>query len=45
LSITTAFLLLLSQKLQTTTIESTATHPGDWAFNATGYLYWQSLEN
>ncbi|PMD38497.1 hypothetical protein L207DRAFT_492333 [Hyaloscypha variabilis F] len=30
---------------QITTIESIATHPGDWAFNATGYLYWDSLEN
>jgi len=30
---------------QITTIESIATHPGDWAFNATGYLYWSSLEN
>lgn len=30
---------------QITTIESIATHPGDWAFNATGYLHWNSLES
>jgi hypothetical protein len=30
---------------QITTIESIATHPGDWSFNATGYIYWESLEN
>jgi hypothetical protein len=30
---------------QITTIESIATHRGDWAFNATGYLYWDSLES
>ncbi len=23
-----------------TLIETIATKPGDWAFNATGYLYW-----
>jgi len=27
-----------------TTIESIVTDKGDWAFNATGYLYWNSLE-
>ncbi|KAI1413081.1 hypothetical protein F5Y13DRAFT_198837 [Hypoxylon sp. FL1857] len=26
-------------------IESIVTDAGDWAFNATGYLYWNSLEN
>ncbi|KAI0965281.1 hypothetical protein F4678DRAFT_453309 [Xylaria arbuscula] len=26
-------------------IESVVTDRGDWAFNATGYLYWDSLEN
>ncbi|KAI0423682.1 hypothetical protein F5Y09DRAFT_354989 [Xylaria sp. FL1042] len=26
-------------------IESIVTDRGDWAFNATGYLYWDSLEN
>ncbi|KAI4859991.1 hypothetical protein F4820DRAFT_466187 [Hypoxylon rubiginosum] len=26
-------------------IESIVTDDGDWAFNATGYLYWNSLEN
>ncbi|KAK4239503.1 hypothetical protein C8A03DRAFT_42906 [Achaetomium macrosporum] len=26
-------------------IETIATKPGDWAFNATGYLHWNSLEN
>ncbi|KAI1383949.1 uncharacterized protein F4822DRAFT_433901 [Hypoxylon trugodes] len=26
-------------------IESIVTDKGDWAFNATGYLYWDSLEN
>jgi len=26
------------------TIESVVSNPGDWAFNATGYLYWNSLE-
>ncbi|KAK4039552.1 hypothetical protein C8A01DRAFT_36426 [Parachaetomium inaequale] len=25
-------------------IETIATKPGDWAFNATGYLHWNSLE-
>ncbi|PKS10361.1 hypothetical protein jhhlp_002112 [Lomentospora prolificans] len=25
-------------------IESVVSNPGDWAFNATGYLYWNSLE-
>jgi hypothetical protein len=30
---------------QITAIESAATHPGDWAFNATGYLHWSSLED
>jgi len=25
-------------------MESVVTQPGDWAFNATGYLYWNSLE-
>lgn len=30
---------------QITAIESAATHPRDWAFNATGYLYWSSPEN
>jgi hypothetical protein len=30
---------------QITAIESIATHPGDWAFNATGYLHSSSLEN
>ncbi|RDL33868.1 Uncharacterized protein BP5553_08236 [Venustampulla echinocandica] len=28
-----------------TTIESIVTDKGDWAFNATGYLYWDSMEN
>ncbi|OAA65368.1 hypothetical protein SPI_02155 [Niveomyces insectorum RCEF 264] len=28
-----------------TTVDSLVTKPGDWAFNATGYLYWDSLEN
>jgi hypothetical protein len=28
-----------------TLIESIVTDQGDWAFNATGYLYWNSLEN
>ena len=28
-----------------TLIESIVTDKGDWAFNATGYLYWNSLEN
>lgn len=27
------------------TIESIVTKTGDWAFNATGYLYWNSLES
>ncbi|KAK4160801.1 hypothetical protein QBC43DRAFT_347116 [Cladorrhinum sp. PSN259] len=27
-----------------TLIETIATKPGDWAFNATGYLHWNSLE-
>jgi hypothetical protein len=36
---------MLFTRNQITTIESIATHPGDWAFNATGYLYWDSLEN
>jgi hypothetical protein len=36
---------MLFTSIQITTIESIATHPGDWAFNATGYLYWQSFEN
>jgi hypothetical protein len=27
-----------------TTIESIVTDAGDWAFNATGYLYWNSIE-
>ncbi|GAB1312426.1 hypothetical protein MFIFM68171_02636 [Madurella fahalii] len=26
-------------------IETIATKPGDWLFNATGYLHWNSLEN
>ncbi|KAI1404386.1 hypothetical protein F4819DRAFT_494882 [Hypoxylon fuscum] len=26
-------------------VESIVTDRGDWAFNATGYLYWNSLEN
>ena len=30
---------------QITTIESIVTDKGDWAFNATGYLYWNSLES
>ncbi|KAK0717276.1 hypothetical protein B0T26DRAFT_775332 [Lasiosphaeria miniovina] len=25
-------------------VETIATKPGDWAFNATGYLYWDSIE-
>lgn len=29
---------------QISTIESIVTQAGDWAFNATGYLYWDSLE-
>jgi hypothetical protein len=28
-----------------TQIESIVTKPGDWAFNATGYLYWNAQEN
>lgn len=28
-----------------TTIESIVTDQGDWAFNATGYIYWDSLES
>lgn len=28
-----------------TLIESIVTKPGDWAFNATGYLHWNSIEN
>jgi len=28
-----------------TTIDSIVTHKGDWAFNATGYLYWNSIES
>ncbi|KAK0624904.1 hypothetical protein B0T17DRAFT_493240 [Bombardia bombarda] len=27
------------------TVESTVATTGDWAFNATGYLYWNSLES
>ncbi|KUJ13430.1 uncharacterized protein LY89DRAFT_754174 [Mollisia scopiformis] len=27
-----------------TTMESIVTQKGDWAFNATGYLYWDSME-
>ncbi|KAK3693316.1 hypothetical protein B0T22DRAFT_38421 [Podospora appendiculata] len=30
---------------QITTVESVVTTTGDWAFNATGSLYWNSLEN
>ncbi|CAK7213921.1 hypothetical protein SCUCBS95973_001962 [Sporothrix curviconia] len=26
-------------------VDSVVTRPGDWAFNATGYLYWDSHEN
>ncbi|CAK7199829.1 hypothetical protein SEUCBS139899_002515 [Sporothrix eucalyptigena] len=26
-------------------VDSVVTRPGDWAFNATGYLYWDALEN
>src|SRR3569833_1926326 len=28
-----------------TQIESLVTKPGDWLFNATGYLHWESLED
>lgn len=35
-------ILLTDQKI--TTIESIVTDKGDWAFNATGYQYWNSLE-
>ena len=35
-------MLLTGDKI--TTIESIVTDKGDWAFNATGYLYWDSLE-
>ncbi|KAF2453552.1 hypothetical protein BDY21DRAFT_381977 [Lineolata rhizophorae] len=30
---------------QINTIESIVTDQGDWAFNATGYLYWSSMED
>ncbi len=30
--------------MQVATVDSLVTKPGDWAFNATGYLYWDSLE-
>lgn len=28
-----------------TRVDSIVTRPGDWAFNATGYLYWNSIES
>jgi len=36
-------MLLTDHKI--TAIESIISDKGDWAFNATGYLYWNSLEN
>ncbi|KAG9234093.1 hypothetical protein BJ875DRAFT_462515 [Amylocarpus encephaloides] len=35
-------MLFTNEKI--TTIESIVTDQGDWAFNATGYLYWNSYE-
>ncbi|KAF4629286.1 hypothetical protein G7Y89_g8863 [Cudoniella acicularis] len=35
---------MLFNNSKITTMESLVTKPGDWAFNATGYLYWDSLE-
>lgn len=36
--------MLVNDK-KVTLMESIVTKPGDWAFNATGYLRWTSLEN
>ncbi|KAL5331964.1 hypothetical protein ACEPPN_001505 [Leptodophora sp. 'Broadleaf-Isolate-01'] len=33
-----------AEKLTINTIQSVITDEGDWVFNATGYLYWSSLE-
>jgi len=36
---------MLTTDGKVTTIESVVTRPGDWAFNATGYLYWSEFEH
>ncbi|KAK3331184.1 hypothetical protein B0H66DRAFT_546053 [Apodospora peruviana] len=40
-----AFSADASNTYKATLIETIATKPGDWAFNATGYLHWTSREN
>ncbi|KAI5855112.1 hypothetical protein GGS23DRAFT_444740 [Durotheca rogersii] len=37
--------VLLDGENKISLMESIVTDAGDWAFNATGYLYWNSLEN
>ncbi|RYP01245.1 hypothetical protein DL764_006248 [Monosporascus ibericus] len=37
--------ILYTESHQIKLIESIVTDEGDWLFNATGYLYWNSLEN
>ena len=37
--------ILYNEEHQITQIESIVTDEGDWLFNATGYLYWNSLES
>ncbi|KAF2464216.1 uncharacterized protein BDR25DRAFT_381305 [Lindgomyces ingoldianus] len=37
--------LYLDEEGSVTKIDSLVTDKGDWAFNATGYMYWNSLEN
>ncbi|KAI1771248.1 hypothetical protein F4818DRAFT_445583 [Hypoxylon cercidicola] len=37
--------MLFNSEHKISLMESIVTDDGDWAFNATGYLYWNSLEN